>query len=418
MKRKIALIRYHDGKAKPNWGGRATSLALAGLINGIPDTVLHAPINGTFITKNFEDPPRSGFGGLLEKISRRVGIKKTNVLKPFQTINDVADSIINGGKNQTETQSDLLSLIRSSDEVWMNGEGNYILCKQNTLWRSLLIMAIANRLGKKTILLNSILSIPTYQETDNEVIDAVHYSLRNCATILYRDAISLDLHNSLFPDIPASWVPDALFNWSLSVPSIDSLQNGLFSPYSERLDPLLQNFLGSGNPYVLISGASGLREAVSQQMIDLSIDLIDQLRINGFEPILVSTDAHDEWLAIPAKRTGSFFVEANIPLCSGMLLFSNASAFISGRYHPSIIAANLGVPSVYMESNSHKTQSLQTTMNISNPKVFSFFSSDTEMPSMIDASIKAAKSSDEVRKMTKNQAQINGKIVLDTFAIL
>jgi hypothetical protein len=34
--RKNSVGRYHDVKAKPNWGGRATSLALPGMAHDHP----------------------------------------------------------------------------------------------------------------------------------------------------------------------------------------------------------------------------------------------------------------------------------------------------------------------------------------------------------------------------------------------
>lgn len=54
---RVSIGRYHDGAAKTNWGGRATSLALAGLIHAQEHLALSRPVNGTYIVREFEDSP-------------------------------------------------------------------------------------------------------------------------------------------------------------------------------------------------------------------------------------------------------------------------------------------------------------------------------------------------------------------------
>ena len=48
------LLRIHDGSAKANWGGRATSSALLDLFANDNNFSRIVPISGTYILKGFE----------------------------------------------------------------------------------------------------------------------------------------------------------------------------------------------------------------------------------------------------------------------------------------------------------------------------------------------------------------------------
>jgi polysaccharide pyruvyl transferase WcaK-like protein len=78
-------------------------------------------------------------------------------------------------------------------------------------------------------------------------------------------------------------------------------------------------------------------------------------------------------------------VTINIYLAGHIL--GNARCFISGRYHPSILASLGGTPCVFMGSNSHKTSSLQTVLEIPQNKqvTFSAIPDKEEVPEIVDA---------------------------------
>jgi polysaccharide pyruvyl transferase WcaK-like protein len=85
------------------------------------------------------------------------------------------------------------------------------------------------------------------------------------------------------------------------------------------------------------------------------------------------------------ERLGCDTTSAQIPLASGLLLLAHAACFISGRYHPSIMASLGGTPCIWMTSNSHKTLSVQYVLGEEEPREYPFFTQMAEPESLIAA---------------------------------
>jgi Polysaccharide pyruvyl transferase len=359
MDRTLLLVRYHDGAAKPNWGGRSTTLGLARLLAALPDSRLAEPINGRVITAGFSE------FGLLDKLSirmmyrRQVARRAYYPTRPFSRLDDHARRFLAASSPDLLVQT--RSALLGADEVWMNGEGDFILGSSGTLWRSLILMRAAQMSGKPVHLVNSILSSPNGRPTDRSVIDAVGVVLGDAATVTYRDARSLELHRSLYPRIDADWLPDALFTWAPDARAVveSRAAGATFGPATERLSPAIQDRLGRSRPYVLISGGSAGSDTRPHHDV---ATLIERLRSVGQEAILVATDSKDSWLGEVAAECGCEYVPADIPMISALTLLSGASCLVSGRYHPTILAALVGTPAIVMNSNSHKNESLMRTL--------------------------------------------------------
>jgi polysaccharide pyruvyl transferase WcaK-like protein len=395
--RRVSVGRYHDGKAKPNWGGRATSLALAGLVHEHPTAELAEPVNGTFIITPFEDqqpaapaaePPKP----LLDRFRRRPEPAPAPAPEHpslFGRADEVAEQIVSAPR--TPPQKELVRILSACDEFWMNGEGDFILRSQrSTLARTMLIMAMARRLGKPVRLVNSILSESpdTPGQVPEQVRDAVEVALSGCASIIYRDPQSLELHSELFPGVPATWAPDALFGWAGSAEPVRFSREHLFTPAAEGLDAGTQSFLASGRPYITVSGSSVLGR-ISPETKHRAHDFVRSVEQQGLGVVMVATDSRDDWMRNLAGSPSTHFVEARVPLAVGMSVLAGSAAFVSGRYHPSILAADLGVPTVLMASNSHKTRSLQRLLG-RDPVEFGFFSHEEELPALLEATVAAA----------------------------
>jgi polysaccharide pyruvyl transferase WcaK-like protein len=52
--------------------------------------------------------------------------------------------------------------------------------------------------------------------------------------------------------------------------------------------------------------------------------------------------------------------------------------FVTGRFHPAILASNGGTPCVFLGSNSHKTLSLQTMLEYEHPREHPAFPSPAD----------------------------------------
>lgn len=87
--------------------------------------------------------------------------------------------------------------------------------------------------------------------------------------------------------------------------------------------------------------------------------LTQALKKLGQPLVLVQTCEGDAFLEDVAKEAGVPFIPVNIPVMAGAAVLARAEVFVSGRWHPSIMATLGGTPCVFLGSNSHKTRSLQ-----------------------------------------------------------
>jgi len=85
----------------------------------------------------------------------------------------------------------------------------------------------------------------------------------------------------------------------------------------------------------------------------------------------VPTGAGDRFLYDVAEDTGVPIVPAEVPILMGGAILANARLFVTGRYHPSIMAAAGGTPCVFLGADSHKTRSLQRMLGYDDPHAFS-----------------------------------------------
>jgi polysaccharide pyruvyl transferase WcaK-like protein len=72
-----------------------------------------------------------------------------------------------------------------------------------------------------------------------------------------------------------------------------------------------------------------------------------------------------------AEETDTPIIPGEVPILMGGAILANARLFVTGRYHPSIMAAAGGTPCVFLGADSHKTRSLQRMLGYDDPQVFS-----------------------------------------------
>ena len=77
-------------------------------------------------------------------------------------------------------------------------------------------------------------------------------------------------------------------------------------------------------------------------------------------------------------------ITIDTPIISAGKILANADAYISGRYHPAILASLGGTPCIFMSSNSHKTKSLQELLEYDFIHEYYVLPSDIEIEKMIE----------------------------------
>lgn len=77
---------------------------------------------------------------------------------------------------------------------------------------------------------------------------------------------------------------------------------------------------------------------------------------------LIQVCEGDTFLKEVSKKTSVPLISMETPIIAAAKILANAQAYVSGRYHPAIMASLGGTPCVFMGSNSHKTWSLQALL--------------------------------------------------------
>lgn len=393
---RTCVLRLHDPLTRSNWGGRATSLAMGGIVENSA---------GRHIASTISEHILKPLSPIDEKYEGRSG---------FRAVDELASAIA-APEPATQGLRAVKAAITAADDLVVNGEGDFILTERLTLVRTLAMMRAAKMLGKPVHLLNSILSYaPVRPEHEKLIIDEVGVTLAMCDSIRYRDPASLALHEELFPQLPADWVPDALFAWA-GAAKTSLADRTAFSPETEGLSIPVQRLLHGGEPYVVLSGSSRA-DVDTDEFRATVLALRSQLKKDGIATVFAASDGPDLKYITALKGSGTMVVQAKVPLTAAARLLWNASAFVSGRYHPSILATLGGTPFVLMHSNSHKTKSLYDVVTSATPPdEHPFFAGGEDGAERIARAIRPVLDDRRARTRVRKSAAANGRSVTRAF---
>ncbi|MEI2419036.1 tetratricopeptide repeat protein [Arthrospira platensis SPKY2] len=159
-------------------------------------------------------------------------------------------------------------------------------------------------------------------------------------------------------------------------------------------------------PYVVVSGTSAImrpdREDFTTEHAQHFNEVCKTIKKSGFDVVLLASDKHDyRLLRQCALEINAPLVSASISISSVLMLLKDATAFISGRWHTSIIAACVGTPPVLGDANFFKTTALHNSLDL--PwQMFEFRKLNFYQDSIIDA-IRLA-NNPRIRQQVKRKA--------------
>ena len=351
-----------DNRNRKNWGCRATSIALKDLLSSkytISDTIYGdltfsydfysytgEKFQNSFKFKFFSRIPFV-YKFFFRNIASFIDFKTEKSLSSFFKI-----------KSDFEPLKTLDNKIQSADAVVLNGEGSFIfsLPERYDTKFYLFIIALAKHYKKKIFLLNAMFSPGASLEINQDMICEAKKILSYCDIITARDPLSFQFFKEHLGD-KVTFVPDALFSWKKVIPqylncSKDFPLVGIPTP---ELDSYWKDFIPY-NQYICISGSS-LAPRHKGKAISTFINLVTELK-KKWNVVLLATCAGDSFLEIVAKETSTKFIPVETNLFFGTSILAQSQVFISGRWHPSILASLCGTPCVFLKSNSHKTRAL------------------------------------------------------------
>lgn len=404
-----------DNRNRENWGCRATSIALKEIINS------HSEIAYTIygdITGSYNPELIHGYSKWMRlyKLLYNAFPIFRRVFKLF----DVADIISSTVKKSLKRYrkaikvnkfiKDLDKQIKEVDAIVVNGEGTFIFSTPNrydTIFY-LLILKVAQDYGKRTYLLNAMYSDSPTSKRNISLLSETRQILEKCTMVTARDPLSYDYCKAYIVK-SVKYVPDALFTWNKYFQYNNLCMN---FPYATISFPEMENkWINYNKPYLCLSGSS-LAAGNPRDAFSAFYDLALLLNEKVLPTIIVSTCSGDSFLEPVAKKAGLPYVSVQTNILSGMSILGNASVFVSGRWHPSILASISGTPCVFLGSNSHKTLAIQVMLGYKEAKEYSAIPNSQEISCIVQDAIQAVEKEHSLRKcVTKKIEELSIKAI-------
>src|SRR6185503_5654610 len=103
----------------------------------------------------------------------------------------------------------------------------------------------------------------------------------------------------------------------------------------------------------------------------------------GLELILIESDGRDGFLRQVAETVDAAILPVRTSIHAAAAVLASARAFISGRYHPSILASLGGTPCVFLGSTAHKMSSVQSILGYEVVRQFPSFPDESHCEQIV-----------------------------------
>jgi polysaccharide pyruvyl transferase WcaK-like protein len=272
-------------------------------------------------------------------------------------------------------EGDISTLISKCNAVIINGEGSPIFTTppRKEFLKHLDIIKISSLQGKRVIYINSMVSDCPVSYRNNDTYNRTINEFNKCHIVSLRDPVSFNLIKGRVKNL--IYTPDVLFSFD---------KNKGFE-YPDKLKDTVRDLNLKTAGYIGISGGSWplMVDHPVDQKIEGYRKLIKGLIKSKNKVLLIETCSADRWLRDLAEEFNLEYVPSNLNSSKFADVLERLSIFISGRFHPSILASVFGIPCIFFESNSHKTLTLQKMLGYENPKSFEFPLSDQSVSEII-----------------------------------
>jgi Polysaccharide pyruvyl transferase len=385
-----------DTTANINWGARGASLALQqllacrfenirtlpGEVAGKPvfiDTVLPPSLASPLLARRY----RSGLTQAYYRFEQTLGMKSDYIeLDPMKSAQNILKN------KDREIIRDIYTAISEADVVVVDGDGDLIFRTPpgRIPLFNLAVIELASRLGKAVHYVNSIFSDCPMTGRNERFHQYALSTLSKCSTITLRDPASIRLARSTAPELKVHLVPDSLFLW------YDSLQDAIDNvpENGDYVIPFPQERLSHygrirfDRPYICLSGSS-YAAFFQEEAVEAYTRLANAIQ-NKFDMgvYLAPTCNGDRFMHEVALRTSLPILPPEISIMMSAGIVAKARVYITGRYHPAIMAALGGTPCVFLGADSHKTSSLQELLEYDEVRLFSALPTPEECNEICD----------------------------------
>lgn len=405
-KRYPKVLLICDNRHSLNWGCRATSLALIHILEEVScdvntlSEILGERDSGTklstiSVTRWIDSQQvRNRVNSFIQKaLGKLLGQSFALDFTDVRNLNlSLAVSRLKQLANEDSIARKIIEAVSESDIVVVNGEGSPIFTNppRPDLLFQMMVLQLAQDFQKTVSYVNSIVSRCPLHGLHAPTVEAFVKVTEGISLVAVRDQESLQLAKEIGLS-PQRLIlqPDALFairdcllgEYLLLDKTIRS--GNFVSPPEPRI---YQAFSLEPHSYLCISGASIPPKANRQNWSEWFVQLVKRIQVEfGLAIVVVQPCTGDSFLWSVAQECKTQFVPASTCVYWGSRILANCKAYITGRYHPSIMASFGGVPQIMLASNSHKTRSLQKLLGESKATVYSIASGEETIESIIKA---------------------------------
>jgi polysaccharide pyruvyl transferase WcaK-like protein len=410
-----------DNRNSVNWG-RGASIALGELLSASFEitgrvagemfdlSTADVGIVGTFA------PPRyyKQFQRLLRRRRRRpfswyIKIEELFGAKDFIG-DDPSVSVDNllAHKQRHPALAQIYDEAAAADVLVIDGDGDIIFSnppRRQTLFL-LAMIELGVRLKKKVFLVNSMISDCPSSGRNETTLAAAKRLFPLCQAVALRDPESLEYVQQEIPEANSCLIPDSMFSWFSLYENGGSQHpsNGDFLlPHAENDE--YWGKLDFSEPYICIGGGASAGSQ-PERATQTYARLIDEVRKLGYRVYLTENDSPDSFLRKLARDKNLGIVPANAPILTCGAVLANARLFISGRYHPSILASLGGTPCIFLATHAHKMGSLSRMLEYQIDRQFSTFPDDLEISQIVSLAKDYLDQGDALRAKIKKVAKL------------
>jgi Asp-tRNA(Asn)/Glu-tRNA(Gln) amidotransferase A subunit family amidase len=261
--------------------------------------------------------------------------------------------------------ADIAAEMRAADVVMINGEGTIYGNQRKGFYSLFWAWYAKTRLGRSTAIVNHTLQL---DDPDMRTMAGIVYPLLD--DVVFREPTSYREGCQLAAYGEQHLAADAAFCWQ-PVTGDEFVERyrrkGAFDIW-----PWSMKTFRADRPYVCVTGSSALMRPDQAGRLPVAAfrELCLDLGRRFEQVVVVAPDTTDEMLLAPVARDLDLpFIPACTPTPLGLDLLANATVFVSGRWHPSILASTGGTPSVIFSGNSHKMQGLCELLDLPYPAI-------------------------------------------------
>ncbi len=295
---------------------------------------------------------------------------------------------------------------QSADAIVVDGDGDLQFSEVPRRQTSFVLAMIALGLHykKPVFLINAMVSPPSSTGRGPTTFQYARKLISQCKVVALRDPLSFGFAKKEFHGPAICYFPDSLFAWCrvitagrMSVPA----NSRFVLPYPE--EHLSGGQVDFSQPYICVGGGA-VSASSPESAVKAYSKLVQAILDMDIQVCLVESDSPDGYLRTVAANLRLGIVPARTSAFMSAAILGNARAFVSGRYHPSIMASLGGTPCIFLGSHGHKMESLAKVLDYQSPVTFSACPTDREIQNIVQLLRDYLKRGDTLREEIRQAA--------------